>query len=560
MSGVNILSGAEDFAELRMGRYYYVDKTDFLNRFLSPLSSKVALFTRPRRFGKTLFLSMLSEFLDITKNSRKLFASLKVAENKTVCKEWMNQYPVVFLSLKRTDAATFELALADIQLVIREYCMQHKYLLDSDLVTQESKEDIQAFLDRKADISLLATALRSLTMALSDYHHGKKVILLIDEYDAPTTKAAERGYYDEMLLFIRVFLSNALKSNTCLKFGILTGVLPSSKQTLSSDLNNLDCFDLATNKYADVFGFTQGEVDKLLACAGLDGKREILRDWYDGYRFGRQQKIYCPWSIMKYLDSLKDNPEEEPSAYWVGASGNELAKGVHGRLTTTILDDMTSLADGQSIAAYINEDLNYNQVYTKKDNFWTLLYLTGFLTPVAGKEGRVAAFNDEQTILAIPNREVRKAFEKEIKSWFEEIVLEDDLQDSFFELFWDGDATNFEQKLHEKILLSSSFRDYRYREYFYHSLLLGVFLLKYTVTSNREVGNGIFDLTVLDEENKRAAVIEVKRAQSEAELDFCVAKALRQIEERQYDVELRARGYTKILHWGMAFFKKSCKM
>ena len=471
----------------------------------------------------------------------------------------MNQYPVVCLSLKHTDATTFEHALSNIQYVVREYCMQHKYLLKSDRVTQESKNDIQAFLDHKADISLLGLALRSLTMAMAAYYE-KKVVLLIDEYDDPVAKADERGYYNEMLLFIRGFLSNALKSNPYLKFGVLTGLLRITKQTIFSDLNNLDCFDIATNKYADVFGFTQGEVDNLLACAGLESKREAIKSWYDGYRFGKQQEIYCPWSIMKYLESLKSDPQEEPCAYWVGASGNELAKRFRDNFSTTLLDDMSVLAEGKSITAFVNEELNYNEVYKKKDNFWTLLYLTGFLTNAVGSTGNVSASSSEQTILAIPNKEVRKAFEKAIKLWFEEIVLEDDLQDSFFELFWNGDAANFEKKLHEKILLSSSFRDYRYREYFYHSLLLGVFLLKYKVTSNREAGSGIFDLTVIDEDNKRAAVIEVKRAKSEEEMDSCVQKALLQIEKRQYDAELKVMGYTKILHWGMAFFKKSCRM
>ena len=563
---VNIVN-TEQFTELRQSYGYYVDKTGFLLQFLKDPTdaarfrspSSVSLITRPRRFGKTLFLSMLASFFDVTKSSRDLFTGLKVAENEALCKEWMNKYPVVSLTLKGIDAANFELALSDIQLLIREFCSQHKYLLLSERVTQEDKDDIQMFLQRKADISLLGLALRTLTRTLSCYY-DKPVILLIDEYDVPVAKAAERGYYDEMILFMRVFLSNALKTNPYLKCGILTGALRITKESIFTGLNNLDCFDIVNPSYADVFGFTQCEVDQLLADAGLEEKRDALREWYDGYHFGDRSDIYCPWSIMKYLADVQRVPKAKPQAYWVGTSGNELTKGFRGHVPASIQDDMVLLAEGKSIAASINPALNYNQVYAKKDNFWTLLYLTGYLTPSSDSADCVVAPGPGQTVLAIPNREVREAFESEIKAWFDDIAPEDDLLDDFFQPFWDGDATKFEQELHERLLLSSSFRDYRYREYFYHSLLLGIFMLKYTVTSNREAGNGVFDLTVVNNDKNIAAVIEVKRADSEKELEACVEKALLQIEERQYDAELASKGYATILHWGMAFFRKTCKM
>ena len=563
---VNIVN-TEQFTELRQSYGYYVDKTGFLLQFLKDPTdaarfrspSSVSLFTRPRRFGKTLFLSMLASFFDVTKNSRDLFTGLKVAENEALCREWMNQYPVIFLTFKAVEGFTFEDALDEIRIRMKKLYSDVVPLLDRKKLGIAEKDILEDILSTKASLSSLRASLATMSSILSA-QYGKPAILLLDEYDVPVAKAAERGYYDEMILFMRVFLSNALKTNPYLKCGILTGALRITKESIFTGLNNLDCFDIVNPSYADVFGFTQCEVDQLLADAGLEEKRDALREWYDGYHFGDRSDIYCPWSIMKYLADVQRVPKAKPQAYWVGTSGNELTKGFRGHVPASIQDDMVLLAEGKSIAASINPALNYNQVYAKKDNFWTLLYLTGYLTPSSDSADCVVAPGPGQTVLAIPNREVREAFESEIKAWFDDIAPEDDLLDDFFQPFWDGDATKFEQELHERLLLSSSFRDYRYREYFYHSLLLGIFMLKYTVTSNREAGNGVFDLTVVNNDKNIAAVIEVKRADSEKELEACVEKALLQIEERQYDAELASKGYATILHWGMAFFRKTCKM
>ena len=504
-------------------------------------------------------MSMLAEFFDITRNSRQFFAGLKVSENEALCREWMNQFPVVSLTLKGIDTLTYAEAVNAIQILISDVCTLHDEVLENANIKARDRTVFQKLMSCETNEITLRGSLLVLTRVLSQ-HYNKPVILLIDEYDVPVAKAAERGYYDEMIVFMRGFLSDALKTNPYLKFGILTGALRITKESIFTGLNNLDCFDIANPRYSDIFGFTQCEVDQLLADAGLEEKRETLREWYDGYHFGDRSDIYCPWSIMKYLADVQSVPRENPKAYWVGTSGNDLTKGFRGHTPASIQDDMVLLAEGKSIAASINPALNYNQVYAKKDNFWTLLYLTGYLTPVEENTNTAASSNPGRTVLAIPNREVREAFESEIKTWFDDIAPEDDLLDDFFQPFWDGDATKFEQELHERLLLSSSFRDYRYREYFYHSLLLGIFMLKYTVTSNREAGNGVFDLTVVNSDTNIAAVIEVKRVDSEKELEAGVEEALTQIEERQYDAELKARGYTTIYHWGMAFFRKSCKM
>ena len=425
---VNIVT-TELFAELRQSHGYYVDKTEFLLQFLqdptdparfrSPAS--VTLFTRPRPFGKTLFMSMLAEFFDSTKDSRELFAGLRVAENEKLCREWMNQYPVISLTLKGIEKPTFERALARIHVPIRKFCNLHKYLLTSEKVDDDDKDYIRQYLDSKTDEDALELSLQVLTRALSCYY-DKQAIVLIDEYDVPVAKAAEMGYHDEMLRFMRCFLTNALKTNTCLKFGILTGVLSITQKSHFSDLNNLSCFDISASSYSDVFGFTQTEVDKLLADAGLEGERDKLKEWYDGYRFGKRSDIYCPWSIMQYLSAPEGNPQEESLAYWVGTTGNELTKGFRDHIPATVQDDMASLADGKCIAAHINKNLDYTQVYAKKDNFWTLLYLTGYLTPVEENANSAASPGPGKTLLAIPNREVHEAFETDIKSWFEGVL------------------------------------------------------------------------------------------------------------------------------------------
>ncbi len=562
---LNIIN-TESFAKLRREHGYYVDKTGFLvqflqdpadaNRFRPPADA--TLFTRPRRFGKTLFMSMLAEFFDMTKDSRELFAGLKVAEHKKLCNDWMNQSPVVALSLKSVDKATFAEALESIQKIVSGLCLQNRELQESPALDEEEREQLKILRRQKADKTTLGNALLILTRAMY-FHYGKPTILFIDEYDVPVAKAAERGYYDEMLLFMRNFLSDALKTNPYLNFAILTGALRITMESIFTGLNNLSSFDIVADKYSDVFGFTQNEVDQLLARAGLEEKRGQLKEWYDGYRFGEREDIYCPWSIMQCLESQQGNPREPPRAYWVNTSGNELTRGFVEHVPASIQDDMASLLAGKSIVVQVNETLNYSQVYTSEDNFWTLLYLTGYLTPSSDEENCVDLAGPERTMLAIPNKEVRKAFNDEIKSWFENTIPKNS-QHRFFRLFWDADAQNLEKMLTECLLLNSSFRDYQYREHFYHSLLLGIFMLGYPVTSNRESGTGVHDLAVLDKRKNRAAIIEIKSADSFDQLDDCVRTALEQIADRQYDAQLRADGCKHVFHWGMAFYKKSCRM
>ena len=551
------IKNTEKFDTLRQAGGYYVDKTGFLEEFLES-AADASLFTRPRRFGKTLFMSMLASFFDIERKSRELFAGLKVAENENLCREWMNQYPVISLTLKGIDAANFELALSDIQLLIREFCSQRKYLLLSDRVTQEDKDDIQMFLQRKADISLLGLALRTLTRTLSCYHE-KPVIVLIDEYDVPVAKAAERGYYDEMIHFMRGFLSGALKTNDYLKLGILTGALRITKESIFTGLNNLDCFDIASSRYADVFGFTQCEVDQLLSDAGLEKNRREIQEWYDGYRFGKQQEIYCPWSIMKYLAVQQKDPTAEPDAYWVGTSGNEFPRDFARRLPAEedVQGKIAALLGGNAIAVKLNSNMNYVDVLKNANNFWTLLYLTGYLTPTSNADLYEGEKNARDSLLVIPNKEVREVFQDEMEAWLADI-LPVNRQNALYRALWAQDVQGLEEQL-TALLAGTSFHDAK--ESYYHGVMYGILAIRYGDTiSNGESGLGLYDIIVEDRENERAAVLEFKRASSTEQMDASVQEALGQIRRNDYDVRLRAKGSKTILHVGIAFCQKSARV
>ncbi len=563
---VNIIN-TEDFASLRNDAGYYVDKTGFIEKFLVDPSdasrfrspSDVTLFTRPRRFGKTLFMSMLAEFFDIRKKSRELFAGLKVAANEKLCSEWMNQYPVLSLTLKGIEKPTFERALARIHVPIRTFCNQHKYLLTSKKVRDEDKDYIRQYLGSKTDEDALELALLVLTRALTCYY-GKRAIVFIDEYDVPLAKAVERGYYDEMIRFMREFLSNGLKTNTsCIRFAILTGVLRITQKSLFSDFNNLDCFDLASSRYADVFGFTQGEVDKLLECADFEDKREIIRTWYDGYRFGKQQEIYCPWSIMKYLYALQDDPQEEPEAFWVGVTQNELPRNFARRLPPDedVLGKVAALRGGNAIAVKLNQNMNYLDVFKIANNFWTLLYLTGFLTLTNNSALYEGEKNAKDSLLVIPNKEVQEVFQNEMEAWFAN-TLPIHRQTALYRALWAQDAPGLEEQL-TALLVWTSFHDAK--ESYYHGMMFGILAMKYGDTiSNGESGLGLYDIIVQDKDNERAAVLEFKRASSMEQMDASVRQALGQIERHDYDVRLRASGCKTILHVGIAFCEKSARV
>ncbi len=550
MSEFKIMIGEEGFAYLRENNYYYVDKTGFLNDFL-PLSARVSLITRPRRFGKTLFMSMLAEFFDIDRKSRDLFAGLAVSANEELCAQWMNQYPVIFLSLKDIDKPTYVRALTRFQEEITKFCKNHKYLISSEKVEKEDKVQLQKYLERTADEDTLGLSLETLINALAS-HYEKPVIVLIDEYDVPVAKAEENGYYDEMIGFMRGLLSSALKTNSSnLLFAVLTGCLRITRESIFSGLNNLECWDISDSRYANVFGFTQAEVDAILDKAHLSSKREDIRAWYDGYRFGNNQEIYCPWSIMKYVRDLKDDPGAAPRAYWLHSSDNALVRRLVANSTTDLTPSIDILLEGGTLTTKINHTPGYKNLASTPANIWSLLYLTGYLTKVPQDANYALPGLD---VLTIPNKEVREIFCEDLREWFSH-RLQSPQRSELHEAFWKPDADRFAKLLSDILLVSISMFDYR--EHFYHGVLTGIFLSTNTYTiSNLETGEGRSDILV--GEGDKAAVIEVKRARSEEDLPALLDMGMRQIADNHYDARFRANpAIHTIFHWSMAFCRKS---
>lgn len=343
---VKIATSIDLFATYRSKGNYYVDKTGFIEDLLAQ-EEGVSLFTRPRRFGKTLFMSMLAEFFDITKKSRKLFSGLRISANKKLCKDWMNQYPVIFLSLKDVDDSSYQESLKKIRSLVSQVCRDHLYLLKSPQLDREDKKIFRELRAKKTDDRTLKDSLQFLTSVLY-YHHNKPTIVLIDEYDAPITRADIYGYYDEMIAFMRGFLSSALKSNRYLNLGIITGCLRIAKESIFSELNNPKCYDISSFDYADAFGFTQAEVDRLLQDAGIVGKREEIKRWYDGYCFGKSKEIYCPWSIMNHVADVLKNPKASPRAYWLHSGKNELVRKFVSRYVPRLADDLYPVTGSRS--------------------------------------------------------------------------------------------------------------------------------------------------------------------------------------------------------------------
>ncbi len=568
-----VLIGSEDFAELREGGYYYVDKTDFLEKFLRA-PADTTLFTRPRRFGKTLFMSMLSYFFDITKAkvSHKLFDGLAVSANKKLCDQWMNKYPVIFLSLKDVGRTTYADALKKIASLVSDICLEHRYLLESQKIDEYERKKIGTLRAESADINTLTDALLILTRAMR-YHHGKPAIVLIDEYDAPVAKAAENGYYREMVDFMRNFLSAGLKTNSDnLQFGILTGCLRITCKSTFSGLNHLDCFDITSGpRYADTFGFTQGEVDRILCDAGLGGKRDIFKAWYDGYRFGDLTEIYCPWSIMSYLDDLQGDADASPQAYWQNTSENALVKRLFAGKYLEMADDMADFMAGGCLVKQLRVNPTYESLDSSPDNIWTLLYMSGYLTRASRERAEAQGVSPNpggnMLPLVIPNREIRDIFRYEVSTWFSKHVGET-RENELLAAFWKADTEGVKKELEaillEKVSSRDLPRDEAPRENFYHGLLVGYFLVAYPETySNMEAGTGQYDIRIVDDlgKSKRAAIVEIKRTSDDREdLGVLAERGLGQIEQRRYDARLLADPkVTTLLHWSIAFCKKRCE-
>lgn len=409
---INIPVGISDFERIRENKYYYIDKTGLLINMLKEEMDQVILITRPRRFGKTLGMSMLASFLDIRRDSRKMFEGLKVTEKPEICKKWMNQYPTLFLSFKDIDGINFENAFGLLKFTISLFCDEHAYLEESDRVTQTQKKIFHRLREQTVTITDVQSSLLIL-MNMMKNHYGKPVILLIDEYDVPIAKANSNGYYKEMLEIMKVILSTALKDNKALKFAVITGCLKIAKESIFTGTNNFISDTITTTRFNEYFGFTQQEVDKILEDAGIKEKKQLIKEWYDGYHFG-ECDVYCPWDVMNYLLDLKKNPQALPISYWKNTSDNAIIRSFIEHSGPMISKKLELLMAGETIEQPIEENLTYDYLHSSEENFWSILYLTGYLTQEKNER------SNGLMSLKIPNKEIKEIFETTVRSWFDD--------------------------------------------------------------------------------------------------------------------------------------------
>ena len=552
--------GIENFREFFTEDFYYVDKTMFIKDLLQNWG-KVNLFTRPRRFGKSLNISMLKYFFEIGSDT-SCFDGLKIMQEKALCKEYMGKFPVISISLKSVDGLKYESALAALRTVIGNEAGRFRFLHESSELDKDDKNsyDQLILMETKGNSkyamsdAALIDSLRTLSQLL-EKHYGRKTILLIDEYDVPLDKAFQAGYYDEMVSLIRNLLGNALKTNDSLYFAVLTGCLRISKESIFTGLNNLKVHTISDVRYDEYFGFTNSDVDELLEFYGLSSYKDMIRDWYDGYHFG-DTDVYCPWDVINYCDELLADPGAEPENYWANTSGNDLIRRLLKKANQSTKSDVEQLINGETITKTIRQELTYREVEDSIDNIWSVLYSTGYLTCRRRVPGR-------RMELALPNREVRELFIDLVKDWFEEITQADSGKISrFCTAFPSGDTDTIQEMLGNYLWDSISVRDTAVRrnmkENFYHGMLLGLLQSQdsWLVKSNAEAGEGYSDISI-QTPDKIGIIIELKYT-DDGNLEAACKEALEQIEEKKYAEGLKRRGMKKVIKYGIAFCGKEC--
>ena len=549
--------GIENFEEFSKENFYYVDKTMFIAELLNNWG-KVNLFTRPRRFGKSLNISMLKCFFEIN-CEKALFAGMDILEEKELCEQYMGKFPVISISLKGVDGLNYQQAYAALRRLIGNEALRFYYLSDSPELLPDEKKTYQALIHVKdgkftMDDEMLVDSLRTLSQLLSK-HFSQKVILLIDEYDVPLDKAFQAGYYDEMIVLIRNLFSNALKTNDFLQFAVLTGCLRVSKESIFTGLNNLKVHTITDVRYDQYFGFTEEEVNEMLAFYGLESYRDIIRDWYDGYRFGKVS-LYCPWDVLNYCDELLADEEAEPENYWANTSENDMVRRFIDKADKNTKNEIEQLVNGGTIVKSIKQELTYKDMDDSIENVWSILLATGYLT----QRGR---FFNRQFELAIPNKEVRELFIDLVKDWFKETTRADWSRiEKFCMAFPKGDVTRIGEMLHDYLWDSISVRDTAVRknrkENFYHGMLLGLLQSQgnWLIQSNAELGEGYSDISICTSE-KIGIIIELKYAE-DGNLEKGCEEALKQIEEKKYAAGLKWKGMKKIIKYGIAFCEKEC--
>lgn len=553
--------GLDDFKKIRENQFYYVDKTKLIEQLLQNWS-EVNLFTRPRRFGKTLNMSMIKSFFEIG-TDKSLFDGLYISSKKELCEEYMGKYPVIFLSLKGVEGLTFEESRDSLCELITSEVRRFKLLLNSDRLDDDEKDLYHELIslqdNQKSELGTkLKFSLKKLSELLYQYY-GKKVIILIDEYDVPLDKAFQHGYYKEMVSLIRGLFGETLKTNEFLQFAVLTGCLRVSKESIFTGLNNFKIYAVDDVRYDEEFGFTNQEVAKLLSDYSLQDHFQEAREWYDGYRFGNVG-IYCPWDVINYVFDLIDNPKAQPKSYWINSSGNDLVKCFIDKADATTRDEIEQLIAEKTVEKRIRLDLTNDEIDNSIDNIWSVLFTTGYLT-------QVGCVGDHIYQLVIPNKEVREVFVLQIREWFDRVIESNQAStEKINRGFLEGKTDDIQKELTMFLGETISILDIKSRneekEIFYHGILLDI--LKnhagWAVKSNKESGDGFADILIKPKDPDAGIIIELKYARTFDELDRACERALQQIRDRRYDEELRADGRREILAYGIAFCKKRCRV
>ena len=551
MKKLNIPVGISEFDKIRDRGYYYVDKTNLIAELLDNIA-EVTLITRPRRFGKTMAMSMLANFFDMQQDNIERFCGLKISQNTELCSQWMNQWPVLFLSFKEVDGTVFDHAFNLLKFTLAQFCDDHAYLTESEKVTEEQKRIFRRLNDQTASLTDVQGALLVLMKMMRAYY-GKPVILLLDEYDVPIAKASANGYYTEMLEVIKGMMSTALKDNDALRFAVITGCLRIAKESIFTGTNNFVSDTISSSHLNEYFGFTQADVDQILKDANCLEHAADIKNWYDGYHFG-DLDVYCPWDVMNYLRDLQRNPKAKPASYWKNTSDNSIIRSFIDYSGRSISRKLETLLSGGYIIQKIEENLTYDYLHSSEENLWSILYLTGYLTQ-AREEDLPAPLPEKTSALMIPNAEVQEIFETTIQKWFDESAQTWNRK-ALFDAVWSGKAEALTEQMNKLLRKTISYHDYK--EDFYHAFLAGIFAgAGYEVDSNKEHGEGRSDVVVLDPEGDRVAIFEAKYSRTQDAMPKDCAAALQQIEDRQYAKEFED-DYDSVLCYGIAFYKKRC--
>ncbi len=543
-------TGLEDFAQLIRDGYYYVDKT-FVVKELLEKGSNVNLFTRPRRFGKTLLMDMMKCFFEIG-GPKEVFEGLKISQEKELCEQYQGKYPVIFVSLKSLKRLTFEAAKSELVTVLTSEASRHPVLATSDRLTAKEKDKFQQLCDPKAEImgeNFLTSSLRSLSELLYK-HYEQQVIILIDEYDVPLDNAEKNGFYNEMLDLVRGLFDQALKTNPYMKFAVMTGCLRIAKESIFTGMNKVKVYTALDRNFSDAFGYMDEEVRTMLNYLGLSQHYEEIKDWYDGYQFG-DRHIYCPWDVSKYCYDLYTEAVTMPKSYWMNTSGNDIIEKLVDKADTSYLKgEIEELLAGETVRKEIEQELTYRNLYASMDNIWSVLFMTGYLTVVGDPEA-------EKLELKIPNRGIREVFRKRISKLVKKSIVENKTEvRAFCKLFEEGKVAEIEAGFNKFLMNHISVRDGG-KEAFYHAYLLGMLVCKenWTVRSNAESGEGFGDILIEVEEDRLGIIVEVKYDKQDRLEEFC-NMALDQIEKKNYQIQ----GVTRTLKYGIACCKKHCKV